>query len=230
VRRTLERCEIVRRELCRLESEVALCDRCYGGAPRLPVRFERPAEPPRVLILGERPPRQILESQERVGPSSPDAGSRFLAEMLAEAGIGAKGVVCGAACLCRPVDRSLEAAVSLAVCVRECAGHVRTLARITTPRVILPLGQQAVRALRLAFPREPVVQALRFPQSVGRTVIAGTTFIHPLYHTTVRARVTRPEPQQRQDWQAVGELWAWFQAGEHGPPPGVAEEPAGTPR
>jgi uracil-DNA glycosylase len=148
--------------------------------------------------------------------------------MLAEAGISREGVVCGAACLCRPVDRSLESAVPLAVCIRECAAHVRTLARLTTPRVILPLGQQALRSLRLAFPREPTVQALRFPQGVGRSVIAGTTFIHPLYHTTVRARVTRPESQQRRDWQAVGELWAWLENGEHGPPPGTQEEAAGA--
>ena len=210
----------MRREFARLEAEIGLCDRCYGFEPRWVTRFERPEDEARILLVSERPPRALLESQERVGLSATDGTTRTLRAMIEQAGIPAAHVVLAAAMLCRPRSTRLEAAVPATTCVRECAHHVRDLVLALRPRLIVPLGRVALRSLRFAFAEHEAIARLRFPSSVGRTVQAGDTFIHPLYLTTGRARAHRPIDQQERDWRAVGRLWQWIEQGERGPAPG----------
>jgi uracil-DNA glycosylase family 4 len=213
----------VRQEVARVEAEIALCVRCYGAEPRWPVRLERPAGRGRVLILGERPPRETLVAEERLGLSGRDASTRMLRELVREAGIPESELFVGAALLCRPQSRALEAAVPRRVCLFECSAHVRELVRAAQPRLVVPLGAAAVRSVALAFPEQRPLAELRFPGSVGQTVVAGATYFHPLYHVSARARVTRPEAVQRQDWRALGRLWEWIAASDgdprSGPPP-----------
>src|SRR5688572_32157842 len=78
---------LLRKELACLEAEIALCQRCYGDTPRWAARFDRPESLPRILILGERPSRVMLENEERLSVESRDPATRFLRELLQEAGI-----------------------------------------------------------------------------------------------------------------------------------------------
>lgn len=197
----------MRQELAALEAAVALCERCYGPERRHGVRFARPAGPSRVLVLVERPPRSLLARGERLGPDSSDPGMRFLRELLREAGIPRDTVVVGAAVLCRAASRALESAVPSGSCLRECSDHVRELIRLAAPRLVLPLGRAALRSLRRALSDYADAADLRFPESVGTSRKIGGCWVHPLYHVTLRARVTRPEERQREDWRAVGRLW-----------------------
>jgi uracil-DNA glycosylase family 4 len=209
----------VRQEVARVEAEVALCVRCYGSEPRWPVRFERPEGRGRVLLLGERPPREMLAAEERLGLDCRGATTRFLRGLVRESGIPEAEVFVGAALLCRPRLQTLEAAVPRRVCLFECSAHVRELIRAVRPRLVVPLGAAALHSVTLAFPEERALAGLRFPDSVGRTVAAGGAYIHPLYHASARARVTRPEREQTADWRALGRLWSWIAAGEEGPAP-----------
>ncbi|HMB71719.1 MAG TPA: uracil-DNA glycosylase family protein [bacterium] len=198
---------LVRQELAALESEVALCERCFGPERRAAVRFSRPAGEPRVLVLGERPPRSLLTRGERLGPDNPEETMRFLRELLTEANLRTDNVLVGMAAMCRPSSRALEAAVPPAVCLRECSGHVRELIRVAAPRLVVPLGRFALRSLRLALAEEPEATDLRFPESVGRPQRVGERWVWPMYHVTRRARVTRPADRQREDWQRLGGWW-----------------------
>jgi uracil-DNA glycosylase len=200
----------VRQELSALETDVALCERCFGPERRSSVRFDRPADRPRILVLVERPPRASLGEGVRFGLHNEDPGTLFLRELLVEAGLSMDIVLLGAAVLCRAGSRSLEAAVPHGVCLRECAPHVRELIRLSEPRLILPLGRAALRSVRLALAGEDGVDGLHFPESVGRSTVVGGRWIHPLYHVTLRARVTRPAEVQRADWREVGRLWRWL--------------------
>jgi uracil-DNA glycosylase family 4 len=197
----------MRQELAALEADLQLCERCWGPERRTALRYERPPGRPSLLALLERPPRGGLAREERLGLGGGDEAIGFLAAMLAEAGVPEREVLLGACVMCRPQARRLEAAVPVGVCLRECAGHVRELVRLVAPRLVVALGRVALRSLREAFPDEPEVAALRFPESVGRAVRLGPARVVPLYHVTARARLTRPEAAQRKDWRAVGELW-----------------------
>lgn len=200
----------MRQELAGLEAQIALCERCYGPERRHVVRFERPAAPPRLLVLGERPPRSLLAHGERLGLSNGDPGTLFLRDLLREAAIPEEQVLLGAAVMCRAAARSLEAAVPGGVCLKECTEHVRELLRLAEPRVVVPLGRTALRAVRRALADHPEADGLRFPESVGHSVRIGGRWVHPVYHVTLRARVTRSEAQQRRDWREVGKLWDWL--------------------
>ena len=215
----------MRQELCGLESAVALCERCFGPERRMAVRFERPPGPVRVLLLGERPPRAVLQSEERLGLHNDDPGTRFLRERLRDAGIPADAVVLGAAVMCRPASRRLESAVGAGVCVKECAGHVRELVRVVEPQLVVPLGKSALRSLRWAFPEEEELSSLRFPESVGATVRLSRFRVHPLYHVTPRARLCRPDAQQRRDWESLGRAWTEL---AEAPPDGEEREAAAS--
>jgi len=209
----------MRRELARLESDIALCERCYGSEPRLTARFGRPRRARRLLVLGERPPRDALAAERRLGLDSPDPGTVFLRSLLEEARIPRDAVVLGSTSLCRPVARALEVAVPASICARECASWVRELVEATRPRLVVTLGSRALGGLRWAFRDRSELRALRFPDDVGLAVQAGDTWVQPLYQTTTRARVTRPEREQRLDWRALGRLWSWIDGGERGAPP-----------
>lgn len=171
------------------------------------VRFARPPLRARLLLLGERPPRIVLQSEDRLGLATEDPGTRFLAECLAAAGIPADQVLLGAAVMCRPSSRRLESAVGPGLCLRECAVHVRELVRLAAPQLVVPLGKAALRSLRHAFPDDPELSVLRFPESVGRTCRAAAFLVHPLYHVTPRARLSRHDAAQRRDWVELGRLW-----------------------
>ena len=213
------------RELARFEVALALCERCYGPEPRHPVRFERGPSARRLLVLGERPPRAGLEAQERLGLDATDAGTVFLRQMIRIADIPPEDVLLATSTMCRPVSRELERAVPASACLRECAAHVRELLGITRPRLLVLLGATAVRSMRAAFPADRAIRTLRFPASVGVSVPAGGTWIHPLYHTTHRARVSRPADVQRRDWREVGRLYQWIAGGERGRGPRSVDTP-----
>ena len=197
----------MRQELAALEAEVALCERCFGPERRLAARYARPAGRPLVLLLGERPPRSVLQGEERLGLHNGDGGTRFLRELLREAGIREDHVLLGAVVMCRPASRRLESAALMRVCLKECAVHVRELIRLATPDLVVPLGKAALRSLRWAFPDRPEIHSLRFPESTGRTVTSGILRVHPLYHVTARARLRRPPAAQMADWRGLGRAW-----------------------
>lgn len=197
----------MRQELARLEADVLMCERCFGPERRLSVRHARTIGEPSVLLLAERPPRSVLNSEARLGLENADPGTLFLTRMLEAAGIPAERVLVGAAVMCRPASRRLESAVGESVCLRECAVHVRQLIHLVAPRLIVPLGKAALRSLRFAFPERPEIDALRFPESVGRTIASGSWKVHPLYHVTARARLRRREAEQLRDWRNLGETW-----------------------
>jgi uracil-DNA glycosylase family 4 len=178
-----------------------------------------------VLVLGERPPRAVLEQERRLGLSAPDATTRFLAELVNAAGIPRGEVILGAALLCAARDRDVDRLVPLTVKIRECSGHVRELVRAVQPRLVVPLGAAALRSLKAAFPEQAPLARLRFPSAVGRTAVAGAVFFHPLYHPSGRARLARPPEQQVRDWKRVGTLWEWIASGETGRAPG--DSPSG---
>jgi uracil-DNA glycosylase family 4 len=211
---------LLRKELACLEAEIALCQRCYGDTPRWAARFDRPESLPRILILGERPSRVMLENEERLSVESRDPATRFLRELLQEAGIAESETLLGAACLCRSNSRDLDRIIPTRVCVSECAVHVRELVRLAGPRLLVTLGAEAARSLKAAFASEPNVQRIRFPASVGQTIRAGGVIVRVAYQTTARARVTREEEDQRRDWREIGEVWRWLKEGENGPAPG----------
>lgn len=212
-----------------METDVALCRRCFGSEPRWTARLERPQGRGRVLVLGERPPAVVLEDGTRLGLGSGDPTSRFLRALVAEAAIPPGEVVVGAAVLCRPRSRELEAAVPSSLCLRRCAVHVRELVRAVGPRLIVPLGASALRSVRSAFPERRELAGMRFPRSVGRTNVAMATFFHPLYHVSARARRTRSAERQREDWRALGKLWSWIAAGESAKAGDPAPFPLDTP-
>jgi uracil-DNA glycosylase len=201
----------VRQELAKLEADLALCERCFGPERRLVLRFGRPVDAPRVLLLTERPPRSVLTGEMRLALDNPDPGARFLAEVVDHAGIPRDHVLFAAAVMCRPASRRLEGAVGCGVCLRECAVHVRELVRLVAPRLVVPLGKSALRSLRFAFPERPEIEALHFPESVGRTTASGDVAVHPLYHVTPRARLRRRADQQMQDWRRLGDVWRELQ-------------------
>jgi uracil-DNA glycosylase len=207
----------MRRELARLEADIGLCDRCFGYEARWVTRFQRPAGTARILLVGERAPRSLLESQRRLGLESEDDASRNLRELVEHAELPPEECVVAASILCRPRSRALESAVPDRACRRACAVHVRSIVLALRPRLIVPMGRSALESLRHAFPTLDPVRSLRFPASVGHTTKAGDTFIHPVFLPTRRARVHRSAEVQREDWRGIGTLWRQIAEDDGGP-------------
>lgn len=198
---------LVRQELAALETELALCERCFGPERRASVRFDRPEDDAEIIVLLERPPRASLVRGERLSLRVPDAGMDFLGQMLAEAQLPVTRTLIGTCMMCRPQVRRLETTVPLPVCVEECAGHVAELLRVIRPRLVLTVGRVALRSLRAAWAGRSELAAVRFPESVGLPVVTEDSTVIPLYHVTPRARLARPEVEQRADWRRVGRVW-----------------------
>lgn len=201
-----QRRNLLRKELAGLESELALCNRCYGDSDRFVLRFDRSSGLPRVLVLISAPPDSLLKAGERWSLESPDPSTRALRELLERAGFTPEEVLLGATRMCRPINEQLAKVVPLDVCQKACASHVRELVRLVGPRLIVCVGAAALDSLQDAFPESAVVAALRFPQSVGVLTDAGGTSVCVLVDRR-GAHGPNARRQREESWMSLGRVW-----------------------
>jgi uracil-DNA glycosylase family 4 len=153
-----------------------------------------------VLFVGEAPGR--LGADETEVPFHGDQSGRNFEDLLAFAGMNRSEIFVTNAVLCNPKDEDGNNATPNAAEVLNCAGFLRRQIEVVNPRIVVPLGAVALRALNLVSPHE--LQLALHVRTIqpwfGRHLI-------PLYHPGQRAMIHRAFANQRSDYQFVSEQW-----------------------
>lgn len=73
------------------------------------------------------------------------------------------------------------------------------------PKIIVPLGNTAIHALKKVFPNS-AIKKFKLKVNIGESVQDIKPYIFPLYHTSSLASITRKEKDQKRDWLKLKEF------------------------
>jgi uracil-DNA glycosylase family 4 len=186
----------------KLVSEVHACTKCIRMANSSRVlNFSAGNLNADLFFIGEAPGR--LGADETEVPFHGDASGRNFEDLLNFAGISRNDVFVTNAVLCNPKDDDGNNATPTGVEVSNCQSFLRRQIELVDPKIVVPLGNTALRALAQI---ESHIYSLSMDVRTikpwfGRLMI-------PLYHPGRRAMVHRSFANQRSDYQFVAEQWA----------------------
>ena len=153
-----------------------------------------------LFFIGEAPGR--LGADETEVPFHGDTSGRNFEDLLNFAGINRSDVFVTNAVLCNPKDDDGNNATPTTGEAANCHHFLRRQIEIVDPKIVVTLGNTALRALATIEP-----QGLSLSENVctirpwfGRSLIT-------LYHPGQRAMVHRSFANQRSDYQFVAEQW-----------------------
>jgi len=84
---------------------------------------------------------------------------------------------------------------------KQCAPNLRRMIEEVDPRVVVTLGGAALHAVKAV-----EKHSLKLSEAVARPYDWCGRKLFPLYHTSMLARVSRPEAKQLEDWRALKRL------------------------
>ena len=178
-----------------LSEEIRHCQLCPLGRTRTQAVVYRGSLTPRLVFVGEAPGA----AEDRVGiPFVGRAGARLDAAIerlgLSPSEFGILNVL-----KCRPPQNRFDPAAA-----RTCRPYLDRQLELLRPRVLVPLGRSALRALD---PRAPPVL-----EAAGHPRLYGPVAMFPLLHPAAAMRSRRWAERWDRDISALGE---WLAVGAH---------------
>lgn len=153
-----------------------------------------------LFFIGEAPGR--LGADETEVPFHGDTSGRNFEDLISFAGISRNDVFVTNAVLCNPKDSDGNNSTPTLAEAANCNPFLRRQIELVNPKIVVPLGNTALRALSGVEPHTfSLSQHVRTINSwFGRSLI-------PLYHPGQRAMIHRSFANQRSDYQFVAEQW-----------------------
>jgi len=152
-----------------------------------------------VLFIAEAPGRLGADRYEI--PLWGDQTGNNFARLLAETGWRREWVFITNAVLCNPRDDTGLNSSPTAEEIQNCSCFLKETIEIIKPRLLVPLGQTALRALHFIHPHTVILR-----KDVGQLIPWKDYSLVPLYHPSPRAMVHRSEREQREDYRRLGDL------------------------
>ena len=181
----------------RLTTEIETCQRCPLGATRTHAVVYRGSLRPRVVFVGEAPGAE----EDRTGRPFVGRSGRRLDAAVARLGLSESEYGVLNLLKCRPPANRFDARAA-----RTCRPYLDRQLDWLRPRVLVPLGRQALRAL---VPGAPSVL-----MAAGRPWPARPAPLFPLLHPAAALRSRRWAERWERDVDALG---AWLRAGAKTP-------------
>ena len=174
-----------------------LCKRMYG---RTKVLSEKNGDiDSKVVFIGEAPGRL---GADRTGiPFHGDKAGKNFEYLLQFAGLTRQQVFITNAVLCNPRDEKGNNSAPNKEEVRNCSLHLSILIDIIEPKLIVPLGQCALRSLHIIEAHQ-----IELRQDVRKPAKWGKYTIVPMYHPGPRAAIYRSIADQKGDFSFLGEI------------------------
>lgn len=153
-----------------------------------------------LFFIGEAPGR--LGADETEVPFHGDTSGRNFEDLISFAGISRNDVFVTNAVLCNPKDSEGNNSTPTLAEAANCNPFLRRQIELVNPKIVVPLGNTALRALSGIEPHNfTLSQHVRTIHSwFDRSLI-------PLYHPGQRAMIHRSFANQRSDYQFVAEQW-----------------------
>jgi DNA polymerase len=181
------------------------CPRCFGerrifvpGGPPSTDSF------PRILILGEQPAREAVQSK-KTGIDLDPSRDR-IREFLRKAEVDESDIFYSTSVLCVPRKKSRRGPRPDPAETKKCAFHVERLLQIVRPRMIVPLGHTSLQSLQWIYENWRELRQFILNYDVGNVLEKDDVAVYPLLHPSVHTLRLRSESRQVRDWQQIPEI------------------------
>ncbi|MGH2569841.1 MAG: uracil-DNA glycosylase family protein [bacterium] len=185
--------------------KVTQCATCFGlDAITVPKFSDIGPNPPRILLLGEQPDRDVAGATgENSLENVADPGIERLRMFIQRAPLDLSDVYYATSVLCLPRDGSARPARPAIREVKGCTIHIQHLIGLLAPRLIIPLGHTAIQSIQWIYRDWRELGRFILNYDIGNVLERKGISVYPLYHPSAFTLKSRPESRQIRDWQRV---------------------------
>jgi len=158
------------------------------------------------MFINERPGWKGAGASDRISPDNDDPTARHFKECFEQLGLSWGEVFITNACICYADRDNLKNKVPPITEIRNCHYWLERQIQALKPKLIVPLGKVALKSLKLYFEDSMQLQKFELRKNIGEVINDTAPRIYPLYHTSIRARLTRSAYQQKADWLKIKEI------------------------
>ncbi len=185
--------------------EAQNCKRCYGDTP---IYVPRPDpkngfEDVKVMFINERPGRIGTGESGYISFENNDPTANHFRECFESLRISRKEIFISNACICHPVYDGYTDAVPSTREIKNCHFWLEKQIKAVNPKLIVTLGNIPLKSLKLFFKDSKQLKDFVLRNDIGTVITDTKPWIYPLYHTSLRARLTRNTEQQKEDWLKI---------------------------
>lgn len=196
------------KEILTIFIEAKLCRRCYGDNPlHIPLPDEKNGSiGAKILFLLERPGRVGTGKSGRISFENVDPTAEFFRDLFFSIGIDRKDIFITNAVLCHPIIDEYKDKPTSTKELKNCLYFLERQIKLIRPKLIITLGTKPLQAIKYLYPHRITLKIFELKNNIGEVITDELPFIYPLYHTSLRARLTRPANKQREDWSKIPEI------------------------
>ncbi|MBR9678542.1 MAG: hypothetical protein GOU97_04600 [Nanoarchaeota archaeon] len=159
-----------------------------------------------IMFVNERPGRVGTGDSGYVSFDNDDPSANLFKECFFQLGISRKKIFITNACICHPKFEGYKDKAPSTEEIRNCGFWLKRQISITQPKLIVTLGNNALKSIRYIFPESKQLKNFRLKHNIGEIIKETKPWIYPLYHTSIRARRTRNVQQQKKDWLNIKKI------------------------
>ena len=192
-------------------NEAQSCKRCGYSKVYVPLFDEKNAKSNAlIMFINERPGRIGTGKSGKVSFDNDDPTARQFKECFSLLGVPREKIFITNSCICHPnIDGYRDKAPKVSE-IKNCQYFLRKEIKIMNPKIIVPLGNKALRALTYYYPESKKLKEFKLKNNIGQSVEIDDIIVFPLYHTSSLAQRTRNKEQQKKDWLKLKSIIAKF--------------------
>ena len=185
--------------------EARACKKCYGSTPLcVPLPDEKNGSiGAKILFINERPGRKGTGKSGRVSFDNEDPTANFFKELFLSISTSRRDIFITNAVLCYPLIEWWTDTPPQRKQIKNCLFFLERQIKIVNPKLVVPLGVTALQAIKFLFPDSMQLKNFKLKNNIGEVITDVTPFIYPLYHTSSKAKATRPAQKQKEDWKKI---------------------------
>jgi len=193
------------KEILKIFNEAKSCRRCYGDTPlHVPLPDEKNGGVgAKILFLVERPGRVGTGKSGQISFENEDPTAQFFKDLFSGINTDRRDIFVTNAVLCHPIIAGYRDSPASPKELKNCLYFLERQIRTIRPELIITLGAKPLQAVKYLYPHRVTLREFKLKKNIGEVIADELPFIYPLYHTSLRARVTRPASQQREDWSKI---------------------------
>jgi len=196
-------------EILIIFEEAKKCTRCYGNISlHVPLPDEKNGGiDAKILFLVERPGRIGTGKSGRISFENEDPTAEFFRDLFFSIGINRRNIFITNAVLCHPIIVGYKDTPVSTEELKNCLYFLERQIKTIRPKLIITLGTKPLQAIKYLYPHRITLKKFKLKNNIGEVITDELPFIYPLYHTSLRARLTRAADKQRDDWSIIPKIF-----------------------
>lgn len=183
------------------------CKLCYGNVP-IYVPLPDPNNGKtnvKIMFVNERPGRIGTGKSGFVSFDNKDPSASHFRDCFLQLGLSRKEIFITNVCLCHPKFAGYIDKTPSIREIKNCHFWLKKQIEAVKPKLLVTIGSIPLKSLRLLFSKSDQLKRFKLKYNIGESIKETKPWIYPLYHTSLKARLTRNTKKQRRDWLKIKE-------------------------